>query len=268
MEPTWGFDGCWKSRLSVQRKTIITNKFVSKIEAWSNSVLYFYKLEFLSEFPSQGFCSLREQETQRRVSRNTVLAAGARSSLVTGPDRSSSSNSCLEAEEWLKRISRFLDWKDKYKEVTGSAGSKTETQTGPKSHSGAKAGSCLFHVLCICPEGGTILSKTAESHLSKHFHQNETDHLYDSGYCLVSKQAVQFLVSSLTHAVCAACQGEPLTRAGPMNHGEGHFGVGQEALEEGMVTHFSILAWRIPTDRGSWWATAHGVAKSQTWLSD
>lgn len=118
MEPTWGFDGCWKSRLSVQRKTIITNKFVSKIEAWSNSVLYFYKLEFLSEFLSQGFCSLREQETERRVSRNTVLAAGTRSSLVTGPDRSSSSNSCLEAEEWLKRISRFLDWKDKYKEVT------------------------------------------------------------------------------------------------------------------------------------------------------
>lgn len=162
MEPTWGFDGCWKSRLSVQRKTIITNKFVSKIEAWSNSVLYFYKLEFLSEFLSQGFCSLREQETQRRVSRNTVLAAGARSSLVTGPERNSSSNSCLKAEEWLKRISRFLDWKDKHKEVKGSAGSKAEAQIGPKSHSGAKAGSCLFHVLCICTEG--LSSQTLLNH--------------------------------------------------------------------------------------------------------
>ena len=35
-------------------------------------------------------------------------------------------------------------------------------------------------------------------------------------------------------------------------------------LEEGMVTHFSILAWRIPMDRGTWRATVHGVTKSQT----
>ena len=42
----------------------------------------------------------------------------------------------------------------------------------------------------------------------------------------------------------------------------------QDPLEEGMVTHSSILAWRIPMDRGSWQATVHGVAKSQTWLSD
>ena len=34
--------------------------------------------------------------------------------------------------------------------------------------------------------------------------------------------------------------------------------------EEGMATHSSILAWRIPMDRGAWWATVYGVAKSQT----
>ena len=28
-----------------------------------------------------------------------------------------------------------------------------------------------------------------------------------------------------------------------------------------MATHSSILAWRIPMDRGSWWATVHRVAK-------
>ena len=33
---------------------------------------------------------------------------------------------------------------------------------------------------------------------------------------------------------------------------------------EGMATHSSILACRIPMDRGAWWATVHGVAKSQT----
>ena len=38
--------------------------------------------------------------------------------------------------------------------------------------------------------------------------------------------------------------------------------------EEGMATHSSILAWRIPMDRGTCWATDHGVAKSRTQLSN
>ena len=33
------------------------------------------------------------------------------------------------------------------------------------------------------------------------------------------------------------------------------------------ATHFSILVWRIPTDREAWQAKVHGVAKSRTWLS-
>ena len=38
--------------------------------------------------------------------------------------------------------------------------------------------------------------------------------------------------------------------------------LGQEdPLEEGMATHTSVLAWRIPMDRGAWRATVHGVAK-------
>ena len=45
--------------------------------------------------------------------------------------------------------------------------------------------------------------------------------------------------------------------------------LGQEdPLEEGMATHSSILAWRIPMDRGAWRATVLGVSKSQTQLSD
>ena len=36
----------------------------------------------------------------------------------------------------------------------------------------------------------------------------------------------------------------------------------EDPLEEGMAAHSSILAWRIPMDRGAWWATVHGVAKS------
>ena len=41
--------------------------------------------------------------------------------------------------------------------------------------------------------------------------------------------------------------------------------LGQEdPLEKGKATHSSILAWRIPMDRGAWQATVHGVTKSQT----
>ena len=41
----------------------------------------------------------------------------------------------------------------------------------------------------------------------------------------------------------------------------------EDPLEEHMATHSSVLAWRIPMDRGAWWAT-FGVAKSRTQLSD
>ena len=42
----------------------------------------------------------------------------------------------------------------------------------------------------------------------------------------------------------------------------------EDLLEEGMATHSSILAWRIPMDRGACWAAVHGVAKRRTPLSD
>ena len=44
----------------------------------------------------------------------------------------------------------------------------------------------------------------------------------------------------------------------------------EDPLEEGMSTHSSILAWRIPMDRGTWRLTVHEVAKSwdmTEWLS-
>jgi len=42
--------------------------------------------------------------------------------------------------------------------------------------------------------------------------------------------------------------------------------VQEDALEKEMATHSSILAWEI--SQGAWWATDHGVAKSQTRLSN
>ena len=42
----------------------------------------------------------------------------------------------------------------------------------------------------------------------------------------------------------------------------------EDPLEKGMATHSSILAWRIPMDRGAWRATVHVVAKESDTLSD
>ena len=42
----------------------------------------------------------------------------------------------------------------------------------------------------------------------------------------------------------------------------------EDPLKEGMVTHSSILVWRLPVARGAYRATVHGVAKSETRLSD
>ena len=45
--------------------------------------------------------------------------------------------------------------------------------------------------------------------------------------------------------------------------------LGQEdPLEKEKATHSSILCLENPMDRGAWWATVHGVTKSQTQLSD
>ena len=41
---------------------------------------------------------------------------------------------------------------------------------------------------------------------------------------------------------------------------------GKDPLEEGMATHSSILAWKLPMDRGAWQATVHRVAKKRTQL--
>ena len=38
--------------------------------------------------------------------------------------------------------------------------------------------------------------------------------------------------------------------------------------EEVLATHYSILAWRIPMDRGAWQATVHRVTRSRAQLSD
>ena len=42
----------------------------------------------------------------------------------------------------------------------------------------------------------------------------------------------------------------------------------EDPLEVGMATHSSVLAWRIPMDKGAWRAAVHEVTKSRTQVSD
>ena len=38
----------------------------------------------------------------------------------------------------------------------------------------------------------------------------------------------------------------------------------EDPLEEGTATHSSILAWRIPMDRGAWRPAVHGGSKKES----
>ena len=42
----------------------------------------------------------------------------------------------------------------------------------------------------------------------------------------------------------------------------------EDPPEKEVATHSSTLAWKIPIDRGAWYATVHGVTKSWTRLSN
>ena len=44
--------------------------------------------------------------------------------------------------------------------------------------------------------------------------------------------------------------------------------LGKIPMRRGIATHSSILAWRIPMERGARWATVHGVGKNWTWVSN
>ena len=55
----------------------------------------------------------------------------------------------------------------------------------------------------------------------------------------------------------------PPANAGDIRDADSIPGLGRSP-EESMATDSSILAWRIPMDKGAWQASVHRVTKSQT----
>ena len=75
-------------------------------------------------------------------------------------------------------------------------------------------------------------------------------------------------ISGLYHSLLINSPTERLDFPGGSNSKESACNLGDLSSIPGLAAHSSILAWRIPRDRGPWWATFHGVTKSQTRLSD
>ena len=72
---------------------------------------------------------------------------------------------------------------------------------------------------------------------------------------MIRKATWASLVAQMGASVCNAGDLDSIPRLG-------------RSPGEGKATHSSILAWGIPMGRGAWRAIVHGVAKSQTQLSD
>ena len=70
----------------------------------------------------------------------------------------------------------------------------------------------------------------------------------------------------ISSASCHEMSGASVVKNLPACVGDWVWSLSQkDPLEEEMATHSSILTWRIPMDRETWWATVCGIAKSQTW---
>ena len=78
---------------------------------------------------------------------------------------------------------------------------------------------------------------------------------------------IERLNSSELNPMTGASQVVLLVKNPPANAGDityrgsvPHGGSGEYSLEEGMAAHSSILAWRIPMERGAWQATVHRIS--------
>ena len=103
----------------------------------------------------------------------------------------------------------------------------------------------------------------------KHDHLPSFSHSTDSTYWVPTMYK--------HHARCSGSSNEWNTHAPPLERAGSWLGEGtyqpresrpQDLSSASEIEAHKVLAWRIPWTRGAWWATVHGVTKSQTQLGD
>ena len=88
-------------------------------------------------------------------------------------------------------------------------------------------------------------------------------------FCFLSFPWVLFSFSHSKYILQRASQMAQIVKNLPTMQKTQVWSLGWEnPLKKRMATQSSILAWRIPTDWGTWWVTIHGVTKSRTWLRE
>ena len=89
-----------------------------------------------------------------------------------------------------------------------------------------------------------------------HGKKNQTELTGAEGRCDYNKK---LLVSSLhllctVHSWVASLVPQSVKNPSAMQGQEFNPLGGEDPLEEGLTSHSSMLAWRLPMDRGAWWA--------------
>ena len=91
--------------------------------------------------------------------------------------------------------------------------------------------------------------------------------LLGSGLWTRGQLAISLCVCWASQVVLVVKKKNPPADAGYIRD-EGSIPGWEDPLRKSMATHSTILAQRIPMDRGTWQATVHWVTKSQTQLSN
>ena len=104
-------------------------------------------------------------------------------------------------------------------------------------------------------------------HLPSPFVPKELHVFLAKSFCLAQREKIRSLLlpSSIRGASLAAQMVKNLLA---MQETQVQSLSREDSLEEGMATHSSILAWRIPMGREAWRAIVHGVTESQTRWGD
>ena len=129
----------------------------------------------------------------------------------------------------------------------------------------------LFHIFAHLKSLDSLLKLSFHFHLTSSYFREIIGHwerTQSSSQRRIYKPATYVLFSSFLPATIPVLVAQMVKNPPAMQETWVRSLGWEYPLAEGMATHSSIPARRIPLDTGAWWATVHGVAKSQTRLSN